>query len=295
MQVFFSDTFELPLFPNSRFPIDKYRQLRERLQASVHRDRFTFRVPTPATDDQLLLVHTSEYLDKLKQGAHSPVDHQRIGFPWSEELVERSRRSTGGTIAAARAALVDGVGVHLAGGTHHAFPDRGQGYCVFNDVAVAIRVLQAEALISRAVVIDLDVHQGDGTAAIFADSTNVFTFSMHGAGNFPPDKCASDLDIALPDGTGDELYLAALREALADSLPLAKADVVFFLAGADPYEGDRFGKLKLSKEGLRTRDGLVWSACRAHSLPVAVVMAGGYAKSIDDIVDIHAATVSSLL
>ena len=228
MQVFFSDTFELPLFPNSRFPIEKYRQLRERLQSSAHRDRLTFQVPEPATDDQLLLVHTPEYVDKLKQGAHSPVDHQRIGFPWSRELVDRSRRSTGGTIAAARAALADGVGVHLAGGTHHAFPDRGQGYCVFNDVAVAIHVLQAESLIRRTVVIDLDVHQGDGTAAIFADCSNVFTFSMHGSGNFPPDKRVSDLDIGLPDGTGDEFYLAALREALAESLPLAQADLVFF-------------------------------------------------------------------
>ena len=278
-----------------RFPMEKYRLLRERLRESEFRDNLEFCVPDAATDPELLLVHTSDYLDKLHQGTLSRIEERRIGFPWSCAMVERSRRSTGATLGASRAALRDGVGVHLAGGTHHAFSDHGQGFCVFNDVAVAIRVLQAERLIQRAVVIDLDVHQGNGTAAIFADDRDVFTFSMHGERNFPFAKCHGDLDIALPDGTTDELYLAALRDALNDRLPLATADIVFNLAGADPYEHDRLGKLKLTKAGLSERDQLVFAACGRHQIPVTVVMAGGYAQAIDDVVAINAATIWALL
>ena len=198
-------------------------------------------------------------------------------------------------LGAARAALRDGAGVHLAGGTHHAFSDHGQGFCVFNDVAVAIRVLQAERLIQRAIVIDLDVHQGNGTAAIFADDRDVFTFSMHGERNFPFAKCNGELDIALPDGTTDDLYLAALRDTLHDRLPLATADIVFYLAGADPYEHDRLGKLKLTKTGLAKRDQLVFSVCKRHETRVTVVMAGGYAQVVDDVVDINLATIRALI
>lgn len=295
VSTFYSDTFELPLSEAHRFPMEKYRLLRERLQASEFPEQLEFCLPDAATDRELLLVHTPDYLDKLKQGTLSRIEERRIGFPWSRAMVERSRRSTGATLAAARAALRDGVGVHLAGGTHHAFSDHGQGFCVFNDVAVAIRVLQAESLIQRAVVIDLDVHQGNGTAAIFADDSEVFTFSMHGEHNFPFAKCHGDLDIALPDATSDELYLAALRDALNDRLPLATANVVFYLAGADPYEHDRLGKLKLTKAGLFERDQLVFAACGRHQIPVTVVMAGGYAQTIDDVVAINEATLRALL
>jgi acetoin utilization deacetylase AcuC-like enzyme len=210
-------------------------------------------------------------------------------------MVERSRRSTGATIGAARAALDGGVGVHLAGGTHHAFPDRGQGFCVFNDVAVAIRVLQADGRIRRSIVIDLDVHQGNGTASIFGDDPSVFTFSIHGQGNYPFAKSDSDLDIALPDGTNDEHYHAALRDALENVVPLGNADIVFYLAGADPYEHDRLGKLKLTRSGLSERDRLVFASCQCHELPVAVVLAGGYAKVVVDVATIHVATIGTLL
>ncbi len=295
VQIFYSDTFELPLPEGHRFPIEKYRLLRERLQASELCGRIEFSLPNAATDEQLLMVHTAHYLDNLKRGVLSPTEQRRIGFPWSLEMVERSRRSTGATIDAARAAVRDGAGCHLAGGTHHAFPDHGQGFCVFNDVAVAIRVLQAEGLIRRAVVIDLDVHQGNGTASIFFDDPSVFTFSMHGQRNFPFAKCDGNLDIALPDGTTDAPYLAALDDALDNRLPLADADIVFYLAGADPYEHDRFGKLKLTRTGLAERDQRVFTACDQRGFPVTLVMAGGYAHVIADVVAINVATIIQLL
>ena len=294
MRLFYSDTFELPLPDGHRFPIEKYRLLRERLHSQCD-GQFEFCLPGAATDEQLLLVHTEEYLSKLRSGHLSPVEERRIGFPWSPEMVERSRRSTGATIGAARSALESFVAAQLAGGTHHAFPDHGQGFCVFNDVAVAIRVLQAEKLIRRAVVVDLDVHQGNGTASIFAEDPTVFTFSMHGENNFPFAKCDGDLDIALPDDTGDDVYLDALRNALVNQVPLAEADIAFYLAGADPYEHDRFGKLSLTKPGLAERDRLVLLACQLHRTPVALVMAGGYAKSIEDVVAIQQTTVITSL
>jgi acetoin utilization deacetylase AcuC-like enzyme len=289
---FYSDTFPLPLPAGHRFPVEKYALLRERLQASDWRDQLQFCLAPAATDEQLLLVHTADYLSRLKLGRLSELEQRRIGFPWSRGMVQRSRRSTGATLAAARAALTAELGIHLAGGTHHAFPDHGQGFCVFNDVAVAMRVLQQEELIRRAVIIDLDVHQGNGTAAIFADDPRVFTFSMHGERNFPFAKCDGDLDIALPDNTGDREYLHALRWALDERLPLADADMAFLLAGADPYEHDRLGKLKLSKTGLAERDRLVARSCRRHQLPLTVVMAGGYAREIQDVVAINIATIA---
>ncbi len=295
MQVFYSDSFELPLPEDHRFPLRKYQLLRERLETGALRERLVFRVPDAASDDQLSLVHTREYLDQLTRGTLSRIEEKRIGFPWSLKMVERSRRSTGATIGAARAAANDGASVHLAGGTHHAFPDHGQGFCVFNDVAVAIRVLQADCLIQRAVVIDLDVHQGNGTASIFSDDFDVFTFSMHGESNFPFAKCNGDLDIALADGTNDDTYLSALTHALENSLPIADADMVFYLAGADPFEQDRYGKLKLSKSGLKRRDELVFESCKQHDCPIAVVMAGGYASNVEDIVAINTTTVECLL
>ena len=294
MQVFYSDTFELPLPEGHQFPAEKYQRVREWLQASSLSRELDFKLPPAATDQQLLRVHTTEYLEKLKSGALSRIEQRRIGFPWSPEMVERHRRSAGATLAASRAALRDGAGVHLAGGTHHGFPDHGEGFCVFNDVAVSVRNLQAEGLINRAVVIDLDVRQGNGTAAIFADDPEVFTFSMHGERNFPQVKEGSDIDIMLPDGTTDARYLAELTTALAEKLPFDR-DLAFFLAGADCYGGDRYGRLKLTKAGIAERDRLVFEACRQQGLPVTVVMAGGYSKRIEDIVDINVATIRTLL
>jgi acetoin utilization deacetylase AcuC-like enzyme len=214
---------------------------------------------------------------------------RRLGFPWSPALVERSRRSVGGTIAAARAALLDGVGLNLAGGTHHAFADRGEGFCVFNDVAVAARALQAEGAVEGAAVIDCDVHQGNGTAAIFAGDPRVFTLSIHGRGNYPFVKERSDLDVELPDGAGDAEYLAALDGGLDRALEVPPG-LVFYIAGADAYHGDRYGRLALSRGGLAERDRRVLGRCAAMGLPVAVVMGGGYA-AVEAVVAIHLETV----
>jgi acetoin utilization deacetylase AcuC-like enzyme len=252
-------------------------------------------VPDPATDDQLCLAHTTDYVQRVVTGQLTPAEIRRIGFPWSPAMVERSRRSTGATIAAGRAALVDGLAVNLAGGTHHACADAGEGFCVFNDVAVAARALQREELIRRALVIDCDVHQGNGTAAIFTGDDSVFTFSIHGAKNFPLRKCPSDLDIALPDETDDAAYLEALDQALDEIFAEPDFDLAFYLAGADPFEGDRLGRMRLTKRGLQQRDERVLGRCRRHRLPVAIVMAGGYAHEVDDIVDIHAATIRTAI
>ena len=221
----------------------------------------------------------------------APDIQRRIGFPWSPEMVERSRRSVGATIAAARVALDEGACANLAGGTHHAFADRGEGFCVFNDVAVAARVLQRDHHANRIAVVDLDVHQGNGTAAIFNGDDSVFTFSMHGEKNFPFKKEVSDVDVALPDGTGDEEYLAALRRHLDDVLNRHQPDFVFYLAGADPFEGDRLGRLKMTIDGLRTRDEIVLGTLSKAGLPVAISMSGGYATDIDAIVTIHTNTI----
>jgi acetoin utilization deacetylase AcuC-like enzyme len=214
-----------------------------------------------------------------------------MGFPWSPGLVERSRRSVGGTLAASRAALEDGVAVNLSGGTHHAFPDRGEGFCVFNDVAVAARVVQREERVNSIVVLDLDVHQGNGTAAIFSGDPSVFTLSIHGANNFPFRKEKSDLDMELPDHADDVVFLKAVRESVAAALDASTPGLAFYLAGADPFEGDRLGRLRVSRDGLARRDEIVFQLCRTAGVPVAVVMGGGYAPLIEDTVDIHFATV----
>jgi acetoin utilization deacetylase AcuC-like enzyme len=246
----------------------------------------------PASWEDIGLVHTSAYLNAVATGTLPADVQRRIGFPWSPGMVERSRRSVGATIAAARAARADGLAVNLAGGTHHAFADRGEGYCVFNDVAVGSRVLQRDHGVVRIAIVDCDVHQGNGTAAIFGDDPTVFTFSIHGANNFPFRKETSDLDISLDDGTGDEEYLGQLATHLDAVLRRHDPEFVFYLAGADPYEGDRLGRLKLTIAGLRARDELVLGRCRALGLPVAISMSGGYAPDVDAIVTIHANTVA---
>ena len=286
-----SARYVFPLPAGHRFPIEKYTLLRERVlrEALVHPDRM--HEPARVAADDLLLVHTVDYVDRLTKGRLSEEELRRIGFPWSEALVERSYRAVGGTVEAAEAALEHGVAVNLAGGTHHAFPDHGEGFCVFNDVAVAIRRLQRSGAIRRAAVIDLDVHQGNGTHAIFAGDASVFTFSMHGGRNYPFHKVPGSLDIELPDGIGDDAYLERLRDALPLVLRGARADLVAYLAGADPHEGDRLGRLRLGFAGLARRDALVLEACRDVGIPVVVTIAGGYGRNIDDTVAAHANTV----
>ena len=288
MRAFYSDHFVLPLPVGHRFPMQKYRLLREALAPL---DGLTLCEAAPAADGELALAHAPSYVSAVVNGLLDAAAQREIGFPWSPAMVERSLRSTGATISACRAALADGLAVNLAGGTHHAFADRAEGYCVFNDSAVAARVMQAEGRVRQVVIIDCDVHQGNGTAAILAGDPSVFTLSVHAARNFPFTKQRSDLDIDLPDGTGDAAYLAALTEALAYALERSRAELAVYLAGADPFVGDRLGRLALSKDGLSRRDELVLATCRDAGLPVAVTMAGGYARELDDIVDIHYRTV----
>ncbi len=293
MQIYYSDTFVLPLPPGHRFPMAKYALLRERVVAAGLVPPGDLRIPHAATDAELARAHHPGYIARVQAGELTAAEQRRIGFPWSPQMVERSRRSAGATIGACRAALAGGVGVNLAGGTHHAFADRGAGYCVFNDSAVAARAVQAEGLARRVVILDCDVHQGDGTAAILAGDETVFTFSIHGARNFPFHKQRSDLDIELPDQTGDDAYLDALEEGVRQALAAARADLAIYLAGADPYFDDRLGRLALTKAGLAERDRLIFHYCRAAGLPIAITMAGGYARRIDDTVDIHFQTVSA--
>ena len=291
MRAFYSDHFVLPLPEGHKFPMAKYSRLREKIIADGIVDPADL-AEAPAADwTDLELVHTPAYVDAVRTGTVEREIQRRIGFPWSPGMVERSRRSVGATIAAARVALDEGIAVNLAGGTHHSFADRGEGFCVFNDVAVATRVLQRDQHARRIAIIDLDVHQGNGTAAIFGGDDSVFTFSMHGEKNFPFKKEISDLDVALPDGTADEAYLAALEHHLPGVLNRHEPDFVFYLAGADPYEGDRLGRLKLTIDGLKRRDEMVFAHCRARRLPVAVSMSGGYAHNVDAIVAIHTNTI----
>ncbi|MEB3323457.1 MAG: histone deacetylase, partial [Synechococcaceae cyanobacterium] len=287
--------FVLPLPPGHRFPMAKYRRLRERLTQERVVPEGWMRVPDGVSDTDLQRAHLPAYVRAVAEGRLSAAEQRRIGFPWSPGMVERSRRSAGATLAACRAALAHGTGVNLAGGTHHAFAGRGEGYCVFNDAAVAVRVLQAEGAVGRVLVVDTDVHQGNGTAALFRGDDSVFTLDLYGERNFPFEKEPCDLGRPLPDGTGDARYLEVLDTALADAQSRSEPDLVVYVSGADPYEGDRLGRLALSKAGLAERDRVVFAACRRAGLPVAVTMAGGYAADIEDTVDIHVATVREAL
>jgi acetoin utilization deacetylase AcuC-like enzyme len=296
MKAFYCHHFVLPLPPEHRFPMDKYRRLFERVQPLAQSAGLQLCEPAPASLDDLLRVHCPQYVERMLQGRASEAELRRIGFPWSPGMVDRSRRSSGGTIGALTAALAgDGVGVNLAGGTHHAGFNRGGGYCVFNDSVVAARHVQAAGLADRLLVVDLDVHQGDGTAAICSDDRSIYTYSMHAERNYPAIKPASDLDVALEDGVDDARYLDLLDYHLPRAISAARPDAVIYLAGADPFEGDRLGYLRLSKAGLLERDQRVLASCRRHGLPLSISMAGGYAPVIDDIVDIHFATVSAAL
>lgn len=291
MRLFPSDRYLLPLPEGHRFPVEKYRALRKRLEAEAAVGQaLEFIEPHAATDEEILRVHKRDYVGRVMAGTLTPAEVRRIGFPWSEQLVARSLRSTGAAIDAAAAALEDGIAASLAGGTHHAGSDWGEGYCVFNDTAVAAREMQARGMVDRVVILDLDVHQGNGTAEIFAADPSVFTASVHGARNFPLRKHPGDLDIGLEDGADDSTYLAAADAALDGALG-AGADLLLYIAGADPYVGDRLGRLSVSRAGLLERDRRVLTAARSVGLPVAIVCGGGYCVDIGAIVEIHAGTM----
>jgi acetoin utilization deacetylase AcuC-like enzyme len=279
--------------------MEKYRLLRDRVRD--HLPGIELREAPLALDGELALAHDPVYVTAVAEGLLSAAQQREIGFPWSPAMAERARRSVGATVAAARVALEEGVSAQLAGGTHHAYAAKGSGFCVFNDVAVAARLMQAEwhrrghGALLRVLVIDLDVHQGNGTASIFARDDTVYTLSLHGARNFPFRKEPSDLDVELPDGCGDEDYLQALDQALDRAWAAharAAPGLVFFVAGADPHEGDRLGRLKLTREGLAERDRRVLQACAQRRIPVAVSMAGGYGHDIERTVDVHEQTLA---
>jgi acetoin utilization deacetylase AcuC-like enzyme len=293
VSLYYSDVFVLPLPAHHRFPMGKYVRLRDRLLESGEFAAEEFVVAPGVTDAEIERVHCPRYRERVTRGELDAREQRAIGFPWSEAMVERSRRSSGATLAAAREALTRGWSANLAGGTHHAFRDRGEGFCVFNDAAIVARAMQAEAGLSRVAILDCDVHQGNGTASIFRHDDSVFTFSIHGARNFPFAKERSDLDIELADGTGDDEYLWHLERGLDETLERARPQLAIYLAGADPYEDDRLGRLKLTQRGLAQRDDTVLGTLQSRGIPVTLAMAGGYARNIDDSVAIHARTIQA--
>jgi acetoin utilization deacetylase AcuC-like enzyme len=290
LHVWSSAHYVIPLPEGHRFPITKYALLREALLTEHVVRPEHVHDPERASEEQLRRVHDAAYVQAVFDGTLDAAAQRRMGFPWSAHLVERSVRAVGGTLAAARRALSAGVAMNLAGGTHHAFADRGEGFCVFNDVVVAAATLRAEGLVRRIAVVDLDVHQGNGTHALLARDENAFTFSMHGRRNYPFVKVPGSLDVELDDHTGDAEYLALLAHALPRVLREARADIVFYLAGADPHEGDRLGRLRLTADGLERRDAMVLEMCREIGLPVVITVAGGYGHRIADTVAVHVAT-----
>ncbi len=291
MHIFYDERFVLPLPPTHRFPMQKYKLLYEAVQHASFVAPVEIQQPHSATDVEVLRAHDLDYVRRVDHGTLTPQEQRRIGFPWTTALGERERLVSGATIDAARSALRDGVAVNLAGGTHHAFREHGAGYCVFNDGIIAARAMQAKGHVTRVVIIDCDVHQGDGTAAIAADDASIYTFSIHGAKNYPFHKQRSDLDIPLDDNANDAIYLAALETGVKQALAAARADLAIYVAGADPFMHDQLGRLAVTKAGLVERDRIVFDACRNASLPVVVTMAGGYARNVADTVDIHLQTV----
>lgn len=282
--------FAVPLPEGHRFPIAKYQLLRDRVVTEGLVDDETLHEPQRVPMEALLRVHSQAYVDHFVQGTLDDAAVKRLGFPWSDGLVERSFRAAGGTFEAMHAALTHGIAMNLSGGTHHAFPDHGEGFCVFNDVAIATRELLAAQRIERAAIIDLDVHQGNGTHAVFADDARVFTFSMHGRRNYPFHKVPGDLDVELEDGTGDDVYLELLAEALPRVLHASQPQIAFYLAGADAHEADRLGRLAMTHDGLARRDALVLRSCREVGIPVVITIAGGYGRDISTTVEAHVRT-----
>lgn len=293
MQVFYATQFVLPLPAGHRFPMAKYGRLRDRLAAEYPAIRLG--QADPASDGELALVHTPAYIQAVENGTLSAAAQREIGFPWSPAMADRARRSVGATVQACRAAMAgEGIAANIAGGTHHSYADKGSGFCVFNDAAVAARLMQAEHARRhrasgplRVAIIDLDVHQGNGTARIFANDASVFTLSLHGEKNFPFRKEPSDLDVELPDGTGDAAYLEALERALEELERRFEPGLVIYLAGADPHEGDRLGRLKLTFDGLEARDRRVMDWAWQRRLPLAFAMAGGYGTDMEATVQVQ--------
>lgn len=297
MQVFYATQFVLPLPPGHRFPMGKYQLLRDRLADEL--PDIQLMQALPATDGELALAHTPGYIQGISEGTVEPAILREIGFPWSSAMAERARRSVGATISACRVAFTEGVAANIAGGTHHASADRGGGFCVFNDAAVAARLMQAEQSRRgrrlRVAIVDLDVHQGNGTARIFRGDDSVFTLSIHGQKNFPFRKEPSDLDVDLPDGCADDEYLHALEGALAELERRFDPGLVIYLAGADPHEGDRLGRLKLTWDGLEARDRRVFDWAWERGLPLAFAMAGGYGRRMEDTVQVQMNTFGAAL
>ena len=291
MKAFHCDRFRLPIPPRNRFPVDKYSRLRKKLNNATELNLEFIESP-PVSRSELELAHHRDYVNRVFKGELSVEEQRVLGFPWSEALVERARRSAGGTLAACRAAIDDGVAVNLAGGTHHAKAGAAAGYCVFNDAAIAARAMSEAYAKNRILIVDADVHQGDGTAEILQSFPDLYTFSIHGHGNYPRRKATSDLDISIADGMSDEGYLRNFRDGLERAFLSSRPQLVIYLAGADPYIHDRLGRLKLTKEGLKQRDQLVIDQCGLGHVPLAIAMAGGYALNVDDIVDIHFQTVA---
>jgi acetoin utilization deacetylase AcuC-like enzyme len=292
-RIFYSPYYYADIGENHVFPIRKFELVRDKLLGEGTLQSSEIFEPQPAKIEQMLLVHTEDYISRLRNGTLTAKEIRKLGLPWSESLVRRSFLATSGTINGARHALDNGVASNLAGGTHHAFPDRGEGFCVLNDVAIAIEVLKREALAERFLIIDCDVHQGNGTAFIYKDDEKVFTFSMHGAKNYPLFKETSDLDIELIDGTSDNEYLETLNEALPRVF-LHNPDIIFYLGGADPFERDKLGRLSLTINGLIKRDEAVLSFAKEREIPIVTVMSGGYAQDINDTVEIHCNTIRAV-
>ncbi|MDQ3874043.1 MAG: histone deacetylase [Actinomycetota bacterium] len=287
MRAFAHDVFTYPLPAGHRFPLEKYRLVRQAAEAAG----LDVSPTRAATRDEIALAHEADYVERVEGGELSRREELALGLPWSPQLVERSRRSVGATLRAAHAALEDGVAANVGGGTHHAFPAGGRGFCVFNDVVVATRALRRAALVQRVLVVDLDVHQGDGTHHAFLEDAQSFTFSVNGFRNYPFRRVPGDLELELPDGTGDDEYLARVSRLLAQAIARARPHLCFYLAGADPYEGDSLGRLALTKPGLAARDRLVRETLARAGIPVCVTLAGGYAERIEDTVEINVNTL----
>ena len=292
-KLFYSPYYYAEIGEGHVFPIRKFELVKDLLlnEGTLTNDEII--EPEPAKIEDLLLVHTKDYISNLVNGTLSAKEIRKLGLPWSQSLVRRSFHAISGTIEATKTALTEGVSSNLAGGTHHAYPDRGEGFCVLNDVAVAIRVLQRDNLAKRFLIVDCDVHQGNGTAFIFKNDESVFTFSMHGAKNYPLYKEQSSLDLELPDKTGDAEFLETLNEALP-RIFLHNPDIIFYLGGADPYEKDKLGRLSLTKNGLMARDEMVLEFARSKDVPIVTTMSGGYAADINDTVEIHANTIRAV-
>lgn len=297
MKLFYADNFVLPLPTGHRFPMPKYSLLR---QAVEKLEGVNLEEAPEASVEELLMAHDEDYVNRVIQGQLTPSEQREIGFPWTPQMVERSRRSAGATIAACRTAWSEGVAANLAGGTHHAYANKGSGFCVFNDSAIAGRASQKFLMPvlgrkARVAIIDLDVHQGNGTASILQGDDSIFTLSLHGEKNFPFRKESSDLDIGLADGVGDETYLYALERAILEMTQLFDPELIIYLAGADPHEGDRLGRLSLTFEGLKQRDLMVFNFAANNKIPLAITMAGGYGKRIEDTVQVHAQTIKTAI